>query len=146
AETDDTVNPTTAAPDDEGWSSGGARWSGSNAAASAQAWLGQLQAIIDNLATQSAPVVREVGAKAAELAAIAADRAGPLAQRAADATQQVSVRVAERSRGLAADLRRGPEGGPGGGTGLAGAADSTEFRMADDDAHGEDGSSTSAPG
>jgi hypothetical protein len=137
AETDDTVNPTNAAPGgdegDAGWNNpGGVRWSSANAAATAQAWLSQLQTIIDNLATQSAPVVREVGAKAAEIAALAAERAGPLAQRAADATAQVSVRVAERSRGLAAELRRGPEGAPGGGTGMAGAADSTEFKMSDD--------------
>ena len=111
---------------------GGPRWSGRDAAAGAQPWLTQLQAIIDNLATQSAPVVREVGAKAAEIAALAAERAGPLAQRAAEATAQVSVRVAERSRGLAAELRRGPEGAPGGGKGSAGAADSTEWKMSDD--------------
>ena len=111
--------------------SGGRRSTG-NGAASAQAWLAQLQAIIDNLATQSAPVISEVGAKAAEIAALAADRAGPLAQRAADATQQVSVRVAERSRVLAADLRRGPERAAGGGSGMAGAADSTEWAMTDD--------------
>src|SRR3954453_8959085 len=99
-ETDDSGNPTSAAPDQDdagtdwentggpagaqgsetsgNWS-GGTRWSGSNASASAQAWVTQLQTIIDNLATQSAPVVREVGAKAAEIAAIAAERAGPLA-------------------------------------------------------------------
>lgn len=134
-EHDDTVNPTTASPDREetgpDWAntggpagseatgsagswSGGGRWSGSNASASAQAWLTQLQAIIDNLATQSAPVVREVGAKAAEIAAMAAERAGPLALRAADATAQATIRVAERSRNFAADLRR-PGGDAGGG-------------------------------
>jgi len=86
-----------------GWTSGG-RASGSGGA---QTWLAQLQAIIDNLATQSAPVVREVGAKAALIAALAAERAGPLAIRAADATAHASVRVAERSRNLAAELRRG---------------------------------------
>lgn len=133
--TDDSVNPTTAAPDvddtgtdwsntgspaggegtesNAGWT-GGPRWSSANASASAQAWLAQLQAILDNLATQSAPVIREVGAKAAEIAAIAAERAGPLAQRAADATAQASVRVAERSRTLAAELRRQADSGAGG--------------------------------
>ena len=145
-EMDDSVNPTSAAPErddaEPGWSApGGPRWSSAGAAASAQSWLAQLQTIIDNLATQSAPVVREVGAKAAEIAALAAERAGPFAQRAADATAQVSVRVAERSRGLAAELRRGPEGAPGGGTGSAGAADSTEWRMADE----TDGDDTTAP-
>ncbi|HYL40738.1 MAG TPA: hypothetical protein VET90_05455, partial [Candidatus Binatus sp.] len=34
-------------------------------------WLTQLQQMIEQLATQAAPVVREVGAKAAELAALA---------------------------------------------------------------------------
>ena len=38
--------------------------------------------MIENLATQAAPVVREVGAKAAELAAMAGEKAGPLTQRA----------------------------------------------------------------
>jgi hypothetical protein len=76
------------------------------APAMAAKWLADLQAIVDNLATQSAPVIREVGAKAAEVAAIAAERAGPLAQRAADVTQDVGARLATRSRDLAADLRR----------------------------------------
>ena len=124
---------------------GGPRWSTGNAAASAQAWLAQLQAIIDNLATQSAPVVREVGAKAAEIAALAAERAGPLAQRAADATAQVGIRVAERSRVLAADLRRGPEGAPGGGEGMSGAADSTEWAVEDDDTAATGREDTPAP-
>ena len=68
-------------------------------------WLAQLQAMIDNVANQAGPVVREVAAKAAELAAVAADHAGPIAQRAAAVTQDVSVKVAERSRQVAADLR-----------------------------------------
>ena len=41
----------------------------------------QLQAMIEKLATQAAPVVREVGAKAAELAALAGEKAGPVARR-----------------------------------------------------------------
>jgi len=68
-------------------------------------WLAQLQAMIDNVANQAGPVVREVAAKAAELAAVAADHAGPIVQRAASVTQDVSVKVAERSRQVAADLR-----------------------------------------
>ncbi len=88
------------------WTSSGSRWSSAGASASAQAWLSQLESIIENLATQSAPVIREVGAKAAEIAALAAERAGPLAIRAADATAQATVRVAERSRSLAAEWRR----------------------------------------
>jgi hypothetical protein len=61
--------------------------------------------MIDTMATQAGPVVRQIGAKAAELAAVAADRAGPIAHRAAEATADASVRIAERSRTLAADLR-----------------------------------------
>lgn len=72
----------------------------------AREWLTQLQAMIENLATQAAPVVREVGAKAAELAAIAGEKAGPVAQRAAELTGQAGSKLAEKSRDLAADLRR----------------------------------------
>jgi hypothetical protein len=72
----------------------------------AREWITQLQAMIENLATQAAPVVREVGAKAAELAAIAGEKAGPVAQRAAELTGQAGQKLAERSRDLAAELRR----------------------------------------
>ena len=77
----------------------------------AERMLSQLQAMIDSIATQAAPVVKQVGAKAAELAAAAADRAGPIAHRAADATAGASVKIAERSRELAADLRKDGNGG-----------------------------------
>jgi hypothetical protein len=66
----------------------------------------QLQQMIDTLATQAAPVMREVAAKAAELAAIAGEKAGPLAHKAAGMTEQVGQRVAARSKEVAADLRR----------------------------------------
>jgi hypothetical protein len=72
----------------------------------AREWLAQLQAMIENLATQAGPVVREVGAKAAELAAIAGEKAGPVAHRAAELTGQAGQMIAERSRDLAAELRR----------------------------------------
>ena len=39
--------------------------------------LSQLQKMIDDIATQAAPVARQIGAKAAELAAVAAEKAGP---------------------------------------------------------------------
>jgi len=78
---------------------------GNDPRATAERMLGQLQGMIDTIATQAAPVVRQIGAKAAELAAVAADRAGPLAHRAADATAGASERLAEKSRTLAADLR-----------------------------------------
>ena len=87
--------------DDSSSSSSG----GNDPRATAERMLGQLQGMIDTIATQAAPVVRQIGAKAAELAAVAADRAGPLAHRAADATADASVKLAERSRTLAADLR-----------------------------------------
>jgi hypothetical protein len=72
----------------------------------AREWVTQLQAMIENLATQAAPVVREVGAKAAELAALAGEKAGPVAQRAAELTGQAGHKLAEKSRDLAAELRR----------------------------------------
>jgi hypothetical protein len=74
--------------------------------AKAREWIAQLQAMIENLATQAAPVVKEVGAKAAELAAIAGDKAGPVAARAAEFTGQAGQKLAEKSRDLAAELRR----------------------------------------
>jgi len=68
--------------------------------------LTQLQQMIDNVSYQAAPVVREVAAKAAELAAVAGAKAGPLARKAADVTDQFGQRVAERSKTIADDLRR----------------------------------------
>lgn len=69
-------------------------------------WLAQLQTMIENAATQAAPVMREVAAKAAELAAVAGEKAGPVAARAAELTAEAGQRIAERSRDLAAELRR----------------------------------------
>src|SRR4051794_41328996 len=74
--------------------------------ATAKEWLSQLQSMIDNLATNAAPVVKEIGAKAAELAVLAGEKAGPFAQRAADATASAGSKVAERGRVVAAELRR----------------------------------------
>ena len=79
----------------------------------AERLIAQLQSMIDSIATQAAPVARQVGIKAAELAAAAADRAGPIAHKAADATAGASVKIAERSRVLAADLRRDSNGHTG---------------------------------
>lgn len=84
----------------------GASANASTTDSKAREWLAQLQAMIENLATQAAPVVRDVGAKAAELAAAAGEKAGPVAQRAAELTGQAGHKLAERSRDLAADLRR----------------------------------------
>lgn len=69
-------------------------------------WLAQLQSMIENLATQAGPVIRDIGVKAAELAAVAGEKAGPAAQRAAEFTGQAGLKLAERSRDLAAELRR----------------------------------------
>jgi hypothetical protein len=80
----------------------------------AREWLTQLQGMIENLATQAAPVIREVGIKAAELAAVAGDKAGPVAQRAAELTGQAGQKLAERSRVMAADLRRDKAAADGG--------------------------------
>jgi hypothetical protein len=74
--------------------------------ADSREWLAQLQSMIDNLATHAAPVMREIGAKAAELAAAAGEKAGPIAQKAAEVTAQAGVKVAERGREVAAELRR----------------------------------------
>ena len=69
-------------------------------------WLSQLQAMIENIAEQAGPVLREVSAKAAELAALAGEKAGPVATRAAELTAEAGAKLAERSRDLATDLRR----------------------------------------
>jgi hypothetical protein len=73
-------------------------------------WMNQLQAMIDGVATAAAPHVREVAAKAAELAAKAGEAAGPFATRAAAATSDVGQKVAAKSRDFAADMRRMAEG------------------------------------
>ena len=77
-----------------------------DAGAKAREWIAQLQTMIENLATQATPVIKEVSAKAAELAAIAGDKAGPVAQKAAEFTGQAGQKLAEKSRDLAAELRR----------------------------------------
>ncbi len=69
-------------------------------------WLAQLQTMIENAATQATPVMRQVAAKAAELAAVAGEKAGPVATRAAEFTAEAGQKIAERSRGFASDLRR----------------------------------------
>lgn len=117
---------------------------GGDARATAERMLAQLQSMIDTVATQAAPVVRQIGVKAAELAAIAADRAGPIAHRAADATADASEKLAEKSRTWAAELRTKMESANGsgdatGGTSTAvldGADDPVERAARDDPAEG----------
>jgi hypothetical protein len=110
--TDETTKPTPEATPpgaDEtfGWtgdtSNGG---SASGSAGSGREWLAQLQAMIENITEQAGPVLREVSAKAAELAAVAGEKAGPVAARAAEITAEAGTKLAERSRDLAAELRR----------------------------------------
>ena len=69
----------------------------------------QLQQMIDTVATQAAPVMRDVATKAAELAAVAGEKAGPAAYRAAGVAQNVGERVAARSKEMADQWRRPPE-------------------------------------
>lgn len=80
--------------------------SGPSADARFRDWMTQLQAMIDGVTTAAAPHVREIAAKAAELAAKAGDAAGPFAKRAAEATSDVGHKVAAKSRDFAADMRR----------------------------------------
>ncbi len=100
SDTDDSANPTDATPGD----------TGRPRAAAGREMLVQLQQMIDTLATQAAPVMRDIAAKAAELAAVAGEKAGPLAHKAAGVTESVGQRVAARSKEMAADLRRPREG------------------------------------
>ncbi|MEO6351396.1 MAG: hypothetical protein ABIP53_12160 [Candidatus Limnocylindrales bacterium] len=93
-ETDGSANPTEASADEGSRARGG------------REMLVQLQQMIDTLAMQAAPVMREVAAKAAELAAVAGEKAGPLAHKAAGMTENMGQRVAARSKVMAADLRR----------------------------------------
>jgi Cd2+/Zn2+-exporting ATPase len=118
---------------------------GGDARATAERMVSQLQSMIDTVATQAAPVVRQIGAKAAELAAVAADRAGPLAHKAADATADASVRLAEKSRTWAADLRSKVDGSDDAdadsraGASVDGADDAVEHAAQDDPAEGNRG-------
>jgi hypothetical protein len=103
-------------PTSDDWSasgggSGDGGESGEPSGSTTRDWLAQLQSMIDNAATQARPVLRQVAAKAAELAAVAGDKAGPIAHKAADVTAQAGTKVAEKSREVAADLRR--DGGNG---------------------------------
>jgi len=99
-----------------------------SAAATGREWLAQLQTMIENAATQAAPVMREVAAKAAELAAVAGEKAGPVAARAAELTAEAGHKIAERSRDFATELRRDQAA-----RGEAPAAETTAPAEADED-------------
>ena len=83
----------------------GAPNGGGAASAKGREWLAQLETMINDIASQAAPVARQVAAKAAELTAVAAVKAGPMAQRAAEATTDAGQKLAERAQNLAAELR-----------------------------------------
>lgn len=104
--TEQTERPAEAPAADEtfGWTE--SETDARSAGGQAREWLAQLQSMIENLAEQAGPVIRDVGIKAAELAAIAGEKAGPVAQRAAEVTAEAGHRLAEKSRDLAAELRR----------------------------------------
>lgn len=111
--TDETKNPApeetprSGADETFGWTgeeTNGASTGG--AAGVGREWLAQLQSMIENITEQAGPVLREVSAKAAELAAVAGEKAGPVAARAAELTAEAGTKLAERSRDLAAGLRR----------------------------------------
>jgi len=94
---------------------------GSSGSNQAREWMTQLQAMIENVATQARPVIRDISIKAAELAAIAGEKAGPVAQRAAELTGEAGKKLATKSRDLAAELRSqqatAQDGGPSGADG-----------------------------
>ena len=134
---------TTGTPDEGfAWSSD-AESASSDSKAAGERMLNQLQGMIESVSTQAAPVARQVGIKAAELAAAAADRAGPFAHQAADATADASVKFAERARLWAAELRNrtvgdtnGVHDESGGGVALAEAEDKIEGATGQDPAEG----------
>jgi hypothetical protein len=133
---------TTGTPDEAfAWSSEEDAGAG-DAKAAGEKMLSQLQGMIDSVATQAAPMARQVGIKAAELAAAAADRAGPFAHQAADATADASVKFAERARLWAAELRSRTVGDAngvheeGGGVAIAEAEDAIEGVNGQDPAEG----------
>ena len=77
----------------------------------AEGWAAQLQRMIDDIGRQAVPVIREVAAKAAELAAVAGEKAGPIAQKAAEKTAEFGAVVAARGHEMATDLRRADDEG-----------------------------------
>lgn len=109
-----TGEPDREAPADEtfGWNADPS----ASTAKTGREWVSQLQSMIENLAEQAAPVVREVGAKAAELAALAGEKAGPAAHKAAELTAEAGQKLAVKGRDLAAELRRDQEAAAGGAT------------------------------
>ena len=100
------VDPANDADETFAWTGDGADATANDAASSGREWVAQLQAMIENITEQAGPVLRQVSAKAAELAAVAGEKAGPVAARAAELTAEAGSKLAERSRDLATELRR----------------------------------------
>jgi hypothetical protein len=75
----------------------------------------QLEAIIGNLTTFATPVLREIAARAAELAAKAGEAAGPVAHKAAGMTEEVGERLAVKGHEIASGLRSERSAGPSSG-------------------------------
>ena len=78
---------------------------GASAKSTATTILESLRGAVDDLAERATPTMRAFSARAADLAAIAADRAAPLAKRAGEATAEVSGKLAAKSRDWAAEIR-----------------------------------------
>jgi len=100
--------PTTGPDLDGGSSSGSASSSGSSsgsgsASSAANGLLAQLQHLIASVA--SAPITREFAAKAAELAALAAEKTGPAARSLASKTEELSQSMADRANTFASSMR-----------------------------------------
>lgn len=99
--------PAPAADETFGWTGEDGNGSaGPTTGSTGREWLAQLQTMIEQITEQAGPVLREVSAKAAELAAVAGEKAGPVAARAAEITAEAGTKLAERSRVLAAEIRR----------------------------------------
>ena len=110
----DSTGPDAADDQQSGWSTASSD-AGADPDSAGTKMINQLQSMIDSIATQAAPTARQIGIKAAELTAIAADRAGPIAHKAGDAAADVSGKLALRSREWAETMRR-ELGGSGNGS------------------------------
>lgn len=99
---------------DTGGETYGAGASSSNGGTKANDVFDQIRVAVDDFAVKAGPTVREFSAKAAELVAVAADKAAPFAHKAGEATAEASTKLAERSRGWAAEVREhvGTAGSP----------------------------------
>ncbi len=81
-----------------------------------------LRDALDDLAERASPTVREIGARAAEMTAIAADKAAPAVRKAGDIASDASGKLAVRSRDWAAEVRASIPADEGKAPDVAGAA------------------------